>query len=515
MKKINIIYGLALLALMLSPLSCADMDLNPHDRLAEGTFWQSESDAKLALAGMYDQLKAGEPWGQNSFLNSFSLPSLDAFTDNAYSQHNRLNSKTAMISGINSQTGGIVTDFYNIAYKQIASANYFLENIDNVPADESLLNTWKGETRFFRGLMYYYLSEFYGDAPIVVETYELGAPLLPRSSKAEVVAQAISDLDFAIANLDDKSYDDGHVGKGAAQAVKVRILMANQKWSEAAALANSISGYQLSMDFNDNFIAAQQSGSPEIIFAVKYLKPNDEHIGSLNWGWWLSLTPLANFVDQYEMKNGLPISDPGSGFDPDNPYDNRDPRMGWTVTVEGSIFGFPGNNSGVPLIWDETHRNLPPPLLYNLRKYADPTFTASVDASNHCDTDYVILRYGEVLLNYAESQNEAAGPDATVYSAVNRIRNRGGMPNLTEGMSQDAMRTAIRHERRVELAFEGMRWLDLKRWGLLVEAVSVVDDTQVPVPYIINDNNELWPIPQSEIDFYTASGEKLEQNPGY
>ncbi|GAA3576004.1 RagB/SusD family nutrient uptake outer membrane protein [Snuella lapsa] len=518
MKKINLIYKSMLAMAVLTLTACADIDLNPHDQLSEGTFWQAETDAELALTGMYDQLKAGEPWGQNSFLNSFSLPALDAATDNAYTQHNRLGLRTAYQTAINSQTGGIVTDFYNIAYKQIASSNYFLENVDNIEGvDATKMNRWKGEARFFRGMMYFFLSEFYGGVPIITAAYKLDDELAPRASKAEVVAQATQDLDFAIANIENKPYD-GRVGKAAAQALKVRLLMANQNWSEAASLANSIitdGTFDLSPSFTSLFTAPEQAGNPEIIFSIRYLIPNDEHIGSLNWGWWLSVTPLANFVDDFEMANGLPITDPASGFDPDNPYDNRDPRMSQTVDHLGSEFGFPAEYGGETYIWDETNRGLAAPLMYNLRKYADRTFQNSVGAANHCDTDYVILRFGEVLLNYAEAQNEASGPDASVYTAINRIRSRAGMPDIPAGLSQSEMRDVIRHERRVELAFEGIRWFDLKRWGTLVERVSTIDATQVPVPYIISSNNDLWPIPQYEIDYYKARGQELGQNPGY
>ncbi len=515
--KIHKIFGLTLAALVLSTLSCKDMELNPHDELAEGTFWQTEADAELALAGMYDQLKAGEPWGANSFLNSFSLPALDAFTDNAYTQHNRLGAKNAMITPINSQTSGLVTDFYGIAFKQIATSNYFLENIDKVPADADKINQWKGEARFFRGMMFYFLSEFYGAVPITTASYGLDDELLPRSPKSDVVAQAIADLDFAIANLENKEYD-GRINKAAAQAIKVRVLMANEQWSQAATLAKTIiddSPFDLSPQFSSLFTAPEQAGNPEIIFSVRYLRPNEEHIGSLNWGWWLSVTPLANFVDEFEMDNGLPITDPTSGYDPNNPYANRDPRLSETVDHVGSVFGFAGEYGGEDYIWDDTHRGLPSPLMYNLRKYADRTFQQSVDAANHCDTDYVIVRLAEVLLNYAEAQNEVAGADASVYDAVNQVRNRAGMPDLPTGLSKDDMRTAIRHERRIELAFEGIRWFDLKRWGKLVERVSTVDETQVPVAYTINEDNVLWPIPQSEIDFYTAKGKELGQNDGY
>ena len=167
------------------------------------------------------------------------------------------------------------------------------------------------------------------------------------------------------------------------------------------------------------------------------------------------------------------------------------------------------------IMWKDRVNGMPPPIRYCLRKYSDRSFQTTVDQSNHCDTDYIILRFGEVLLNYAEAQNEDAGPDITVYEAVNSIRNRVGMPDLSAGLSKDDMRAAIRHERRVELAFEGMRWLDLKRWGTLVERINSVDATQVPVAYTHSEHNVLWPIPQSEIDFYNANDLDLGQNLGY
>lgn len=515
--KNNVINGWSLFLSACLLFGCEDMNLNPHDQLAEATFWATESDAELALTGIYDQLKTNEPWGVDNFINSFSLPALDALTDNAYSQHNRLGAKNAMASSLNSQTAGVVTGFYGIAYKQIAAVNYFLENVDKVEAGEEKKKQWKGEAIFFRGMMYYYLSEFYGDVPLVVNSYELGDELLPRSSKSEVVAHAIQDLDVAIANLQSKVYD-GRVGRAAAQVFKARVLMANEQWAEAAQVSKAVmeSGtHSLSPSFDGIFTSPQQGGNPEIIYSVNYLGPDEENIGSLNWGWWMSVTPLANLVDDFEMKNGMSITNPASGYDPENPYANRDPRLTSTVDHAGSVFGFASENGGTDIMWEDRIPSLPPPLKYNLRKYSDRTFQASVDAANHCDTDYVILRYGEVLLNYAEAQNEAVGPDASVYQAINSVRKRAGMPDIPVGLSLSEMRERIRHERRVELAFEGIRWFDLKRWGTLVDRVRTIDASQVPVPYIVSDNNDLWPLPQSEVDFYKANGLNLEQNPGY
>jgi starch-binding outer membrane protein, SusD/RagB family len=131
------------------------------------------------------------------------------------------------------------------------------------------------------------------------------------------------------------------------------------------------------------------------------------------------------------------------------------------------------------------------------------------------DNDFVLLRYADVKLMYAEAQNEAVGPDASVYQQVNEVRARVGMPALPEGLTQDAMRSAIRHERRVEIAMEGIRYFDLRRWGIAKEKLNgFVQSPQFPDNTICKyeDKYEYWPIPQTEID---RNAPDLVQNPGY
>ena len=120
------------------------------------------------------------------------------------------------------------------------------------------------------------------------------------------------------------------------------------------------------------------------------------------------------------------------------------------------------------------------------------------------------MRYADVLLMLAEADNEVNGPTATVYNSVNRVRTRAGMPNLPSGLSKEAMRERIRHERRVELAFEGHRFFDLKRWKTAKSVLNAVSDS--PVVYNFEDRHYLWPLPQSEIDKNQGA---LIQNPNY
>jgi hypothetical protein len=138
------------------------------------------------------------------------------------------------------------------------------------------------------------------------------------------------------------------------------------------------------------------------------------------------------------------------------------------------------------------------------------------------DQDWVYLRYAEVLLMYAEAQNEAVGPDASVYNAVNAVRTRVGvnMPPLPAGLTQDSMRTRIRHERRIELAMEGQRYFDLKRWKLdRVILPTIHDPGTTPINGPLRTfplRDTLWPVPQTELDIARSYGNgNFRQTPGY
>ena len=128
------------------------------------------------------------------------------------------------------------------------------------------------------------------------------------------------------------------------------------------------------------------------------------------------------------------------------------------------------------------------------------------------DYDIIHLRYADVLLMYAEAQNEAVGPDQSVYDAINEVRDRAGMPDVEEGLSKDEMREIIRFERRIELAGEGYRWFDIKRWGIANEVLSKVDEPGRGTGVLkMEPHQYIWPFPQSEIDM----NPNLDQNPGY
>jgi hypothetical protein len=251
--------------------------------------------------------------------------------------------------------------------------------------------------------------------------------------------------------------------------------------------------------------------------------------------------PYQGMVDAFPMKNGLPIKDPNSGYDETNPYANRDPRLKYTITYDQSLMGnrtpngqiagyspvniYLNNSSGV-LSGGTDAVHLGTPTGYYNNKMLDPSAISEgfFNTSHRC---LPLIRLAEMYLNYAEARNEVDGPVDSVYQAVELIRQRAGLNpyKLPTGLSKDAMRTYIQNERRIELAYEGNRFFDVRRWVIADQEENVVAqgmevDRTNGVPtyikfnvrtHIFSTKMYLWPFPQTEI----GKGAGLIQNPGY
>jgi len=483
------------------------LNLNPHDQLSEDVFWKTEQDGRLALTGCYNTLL-------KSYFRMDRFPAWDGISDNAWGYGNEVHARDAMTTPMTSTTAGMVTDFYTNTYQQIAVCNYFLDNVNKLKIPQGEMQEWTAEVLFLRSFYYFYLSEFYGDVPLILSSYTLNGQLIKKSSHEVVVKQILGDLDTAIKALPVASYTDGHVVQGTAQLLKSKIYLYNHDYVNASAAAEAVmqsAQFSLYSNYQNLFLkVGQGADNKEIMFSVRYLSPSAENISALRWGWWMALLPLQNMVDAYDCVDGNPIGISGL-YDPANPYANRDPRLNASIMVPGSSYGF--TDEGAP-DWNDRIQWLPKPLTYCMRKYVEPSIH-SVAAANHCENDVVIFRYADVLLSYAESENEVNGPTQNVYDAVNLVCSRVNMPSLPAGLSQGDMRDRIRSERRVEFAFEGQRWLDINRWGIASDKINSIGTDQAPVKYIYQSNNNLWPFPQSEVDYYKAHGQDLGQNPGY
>jgi len=495
----------------ISLMGCNDdfLDRDPLDQISSATFWKTQQDADMALTSCYAGLdrRYPHPWGEDPMLAewgpgqmSWMTPVWDCLTDNASDNWgDGFGFKEAAAGLIEASIGEpfVTHDAFYIRYVNIATCNIFLANIDQVDMDEEEKEVYKAEVRFIRAFCYFSLAELYGGVPLVLKPITVEEAKVAKSPKSAVLDEVIKDLDFAISNLPDTPYS-GHAVKASALALKARVLLSMEDWPGAAALAqqvmNSAGGFSINESFQSNFIPWEQDNNPEIIFSIRYLGPNNYHFMDAHQAQWQNIAPLQNLVDAFECTDGLPIDQSGI-YDPANPYDNRDPRMRMTVAVYGDPDPYSDNG-----IFDENDRpdDITSPYLY--QKYLTPGY--GWDNYGDSEQDIVILRYADVLLMYAEAQNEASGPDGTVYAAVNEVRSRTGveMPDLPSGLSQSELRDRIRNERRVELAFEGTRYFDLKRWGIYLEVNNAITDPGSDEPRAVQEHMLVWPFPQAEID---------------
>ncbi len=512
MNRKHLIYQIILVAFIVTGASCKKdfLDKNPPNAVSTEIFWTSEADVQSAVAGVYTRL-------QENFLG-YERVYLDGFTDNAYLIANPFHSgiTTIAFGGISSTTA-TTAEMYSTPYRVIASSNYFLANVDKAPLTDQKKNTYSAEVRFLRALAYFDLVQTFGDVVIyTAPPATLEESQIDKSPRAEVYALIEEDLQFAMNNLPDEKYN-GHAVKGSAAALLARVLLTQQKFPEAVPILQQImnSGkFALSNNYAALFRTAGQSNAAvntEIMFSTQYLAPTKIHRNlngmDLELGHYAIMQPYKNLVDEYEAIDGLPITE-SPLYNPAMPYANRDPRLNLTVKLPGEKWLSPNGSEYVPSINN-------PASGFIMEKYVDlsraPFTTAT---ANLTDQDYIHLRYADVLLMYAEAKNEVSGPDATVYKAINDVRGRPGinMPAVDEARynTKEKLRDFIRHERRIELALEGHRYNDLKRWNIAHVVLPKLKDPN-GVPFVFEQRNYFWPFPQTEID----ANPQLQQNDDY
>lgn len=444
-------------------------------------------------------------------------------------------------------------DIWAKSYQNIRKVNIFLQHIDDLPvnsqAQEEGKSRMKGEAHFMRAFFYHELYRRYGAVPLLDRPLNIDEDLqIPRNSEDEVVEFIVKDCETA-ASLLPATYSAANLGrapKGAAMLLKSRVLLyaasllhnpenKPEKWQRAAAGAKAVMDmnvYRLDNNYKTLF---HTRTSPEIIFQstvnhvwkvvdndwVRHTEPPSQG------GGWGNLQPLQNLVDDYEMSNGKYITDPSSGYDAAKPYVGRDPRFYQSIIYDGCKWAGATINTYVGSGVDGLNYSTAATKTgYYVAKLLDETATliTSYKPGSHY---WVFMRYAEALLNYAEAQNEAlSAPDQSVYDAINMIRDRANvkMPPLQTGLSKEEMRERIRHERRIELAFETHRFWDLRRWrigtqeGTNAYGMKVTKSgTVYTYEKFLLENRvyrpafDLFPIPQTEREKDKA----LTQNPGY
>ena len=465
-------------------------------------------------------------------------------------------------------------------------ANYVI-NVDD-------FTKLRAEVKFLRAYYYMELIKRYGGVPIITTTItEEQALTARRNTFQEVVDFITKECDDAYLDLTDHYINYGipagtTIGKGdagtdnnrlgriekpAAIALKQRALLyaasplnntgSITKWELAALAGQQIfsdptcaSVNYLNASFRDLFtsqntsnnLTPRKGANSGIIMTRPFDRTSDAFekanypIGLTNGGQGATC-PSQNLVDAFEMKTtGKPISDPTSGYDPANPFKDRDPRLDFTVVINGSIMGkntdntnritesFIGGADGIGAKSGATTTG------YYLKKMVIDNF--DLTKTNAKPKSWILIRYAEVLLNFAEAMNEAYGPDVkptvgtvtytrTAREAVNLVRARVGMPPIPLGLTQAEMRNRIRNEHRVEFAFEEHRFFDVRRWkiaettekapllGMRVEKTTTGGFTYssfIAEQRFFDPKMYLYPIPNDEV---AKSNGLITQNPGW
>ena len=498
--------------------SCQNtLELSPLDRVATGNFWKTETDFDNALAACYGNLQRA----------NFSLGIYwDIIGGNGYSQYNE-NSCTQIQQGnITDVTGGLVSSIYNDGFASIARCNIFLEKLKEFDGmDTNIKLQREAEARMIRAYFYSFLYRCYGDVPIVDIPVNVDDMFQAKKPASEVLEFLMADLDYAIQNLQDVTYSQnkGRWTANAARGYKARMLLYNaydasgnaivSKMQEAQTLLNQITGYSLADEYLDNFQKRSQEACPEIIMSVKFSAPNNRtNYDHLIMDWML-VSPLSSLISLYDMADGTPgepvptVAGSRGVIDQalfnNESLDLREPRASKIFFIDSYRHPMGGVHTPISLR----------PLGTGFLKFMSPDIAPPFTASGAYNTDWgwIILRYADVLLMQAEVENELSNaPSEAVYKAINDIRKRGGTSPLPEGLTKEQMRERIRHERRIELCFEGSHYFDLKRWKIAKEVLNAVEDGLVV--YRFEDKHYLWPLPQNEI---VRSNGILLQNPDY
>ena len=510
MKYIKFIFPLIAILLV----NCDDDFLNtiPTDRIAVDQFWSQEQDGILTTNACYRGL------------NLFNMFHFEGCSDNGCTSQTWREAYMVANGSFNSSWGWINT-VWSDAYTYIRQTNDVIAHVDDIPGmDQELKNRLKGEALTIRAYLYNILTFLYGDVPYFREPVTLiEEGKAPRESKDKIINDMIADLDMAAGYLPVRytlSADQGRITRGTAYAVKARLCLHHGKYQQARDAAaeimkEDIYPYRLYSDYTEIFTYENQMNS-EVILDIQYMPDlrvhnSFEFYGPRSAQGTSNHIPTRSLIDEYETGDPRLRASILMPLDP-HPYISGifDPTPG-SGTVDECGVSYYATCTG-----------------YQYRKYVlieDARFPA------RCNINLIMIRYADVLLMFAEAENELNGPTQAAYDAINAVRKRargddeGIIPDLS-GLTKEQFLDAVLKERRVEFAGEGLRYFDILRRKL---AEDVLNGTVYGMDYIDEDGtqktvvvetrvfdrnkNYLWPIPEAQLRLNPHLAGN--QNPGY
>lgn len=524
--------------------SCNELDLAPTDKFTEENYWTSPEKANMVLNMAYSQMT-----------NSDYFFSTEALSDNMYEGRGS-SSEKAISSGQADASNGRFSNEWKNCYEGIKTCHTFLKNVDRIPEiDEQLKNRMMAEARFIRAYLYFRLTTWYGDVPLFEKDLTLSeSKTISRTPQADVLAFVRSELDAILEFLPTKEEyseaDKGRITSGAAVALKARTYLYSNDWANVVTTCEKLINsteygtYSLFSSYEGLFLPENEYNS-EVILDLAYVPSlrtwgNYYDYAPLSVGARVnSLSPTQELVNDYITLNGKTITAAGSGYSETDLYKNRDPRLSATVVYHEFAWKKPDGSTQTIYIKPGTAPNESAAVDeykgqgtnststgYYMRKYYDPTALASMTSG----LNLILIRYADVLLMYAEAKNELNQMDEAIWNkTIKPIRTRAGFTDpealvYTAGATKPQLQDIIRRERRCELAVEGLRIFDLRRWKTAEVVLNVFPhgakygDAATDNGYIRldkrnfnKDRDYLWAVPQSEKDINSNLG----QNAGY
>lgn len=572
-----------------------DLDNENKAVLNDNTQWASESNADIFLNDVYDQVPDlySQPETLDNFTDDndagfyyASWKYKDGILDPASSNYGLFGGGAVGVATINRHNWAAL-------YTAIRKCNTFIQQTTQRKGSYSAAwyNKRIDEARFNRAFHYSILFLNWGGVPLIFDPQtraDTASLFVKRSTYAETLGFLTRTLDTIVNNkylavkYNKGQADAGRATLGAAQMLKayLELVAASPAFNATSAPGgpdpNKVAGFgnvdvtrwaTAAASFKKFMTEWGGPGKPYNLFpedSTLWYEDNEynsevifdrQHVGNIrgsnyeqyggpvyilgSYYTWGNYNPTQELVDQFFMANGKPITDPASGYDPQKPYVGRERRFYKWIVYDGAPYKMdwmpkedtiytridkvrPSLNQIDFASTDVSNTG------YYFKKKLNPRNRPATGLSG---ANYIYFRYAEVLLGYAEAQNEAVGPDQSVYDAINAIRARVNLPPLPAGLSQDQMRDAIRQERRVELCFENKRFHDIIRWRV-AHQVLTVDLSGMKIENTVPGNNSgvwtytrvglnhprnfkmkqyLHPIPQQAI----AQNPKLVQNPGY
>lgn len=452
------------------------LDLAPKDSISDVTFWKSADDFKLAATNLYNSL------------GGFSVADLDLDSDIAFDVPNAVSNGTYLAPEKDSR--------WTDAYVYIRRSNKIIEKAAELSSADPAVNRFVGEAKFFRAYNYWKLFRLFGEVPLIASVLDIDDEKLytPRATRAEIADFIIKDLTEAATGLPVRSAmpnaDFGRITKGAANALKARVALFEGTWEKSRGGANAGAFLDLAIEAALNVMNSAEyslftskgsqsyrylfidegDGSLEGILDRLYqVKTHTQGIApNVSDG---HLLPTKKLADMYLCTDGLPITKSSlfQGYNQmQSEFRGRDPRMSMTMLIPGTLaprFWYPNPVEAWPFY---PQRNVNTGYITYKYLSENEGSNGSPDNIGYGFSRHII-RYGEVLLIYAEASFEKNGAisDDDLNKSINLLRQRAGMPALTNGFvsaNNLDMRDEIRRERTIELALEGFRYDDLRRW---------------------------------------------------